>query len=229
MAETRVGIVQYLPQDTPVGDSIRWYGEYLQLQLDVLLSMIRPGATVVEVGAGVGIHSLALARAIGNEGHLMLYESRLLHQRILRQNLAANEAKNVTIMRRSLGDPASPSNGNPIAIEALNDLRLERLDIIKINGSVVAADVIAGATEAMWRLRPLLFALELDKDALASVAAAARDLGYRCWKMETPLFNSGNFNRREEDIFGGRKIVSVLGIPEETELTVVPQMCTEIS
>src|SRR5205085_12013632 len=86
IAETRAGIVQYLPQDMPVGDSIRWYGEYLQPQLDTLLSLIRSGATIVEVGAGVGIHSLALARAIGNDGQLILYESRPLHRRILLQN-----------------------------------------------------------------------------------------------------------------------------------------------
>ncbi len=92
VAETRVGILQYLPDEPMVGDAIGWYGEYLQPQLDLLARIVRPGATMLEVGAGVGAHAVFLGRMLGEAGHLFLYESRPVLQRILRQNLAANRS-----------------------------------------------------------------------------------------------------------------------------------------
>jgi hypothetical protein len=51
-----MGALQYLPDEPLVGDSLRWYGELLQPQLDLLVPMVRPASTVLEVGAGVGAH-----------------------------------------------------------------------------------------------------------------------------------------------------------------------------
>src|SRR5207244_145849 len=87
IAECRYGILQYLPDEDLIGDSLCWYGEYLQPQLDLLARLIRPGSTILEEGAGVGAHALPLAAAVGESGHLFLYESRPVVQRILRQNL----------------------------------------------------------------------------------------------------------------------------------------------
>ncbi len=65
VAETRMGILQYLPDEPIVGDSIGWYGEYLQPQLDLLARLVRPGSTMMEVGAGVGAHAVFLGTAAG--------------------------------------------------------------------------------------------------------------------------------------------------------------------
>jgi len=71
-AETRVGILQYLPDEPLVGDSIGWYGEFLQPQLNLLARLVPPGATVMEVGAGVGVHTLFLAATVGAAWQLFL-------------------------------------------------------------------------------------------------------------------------------------------------------------
>ena len=70
VAETRFGILQYLPDNALLGESLLWYGEYLQLQLDLLARLIPEGATLFEVQAGVGVHSVFLARLVGMSGHL---------------------------------------------------------------------------------------------------------------------------------------------------------------
>jgi hypothetical protein len=46
--------------------------------------------------------------------------------------------------------------------------------------------------------------------------------------METPLFNAQNFNRRDEDIFGGRTELALLAIPEETNVDVSVDGCSEL-
>ncbi len=106
VAETRHGIIQYLPDARPPAQSIAWYGEYLQPQLDLLSRLVPSGAHVIEAGSGVGEHTLALAKMVGAHGHVIAYESHPVVRLCLRQNLEANRAAGiVTLMRRDLAGP----------------------------------------------------------------------------------------------------------------------------
>jgi tetratricopeptide (TPR) repeat protein len=225
VAECRYGILQYLPDEAWVGDSLGWYGEYLQPQLDLLARLIRAGATVLEVGAGVGEQVLFLAATIGAGGHLFLYESRPVVRRILQQNLGANRITNVTLMQRTLGATGEAADRSS---ETLDELQLERLDWLKVNSSVSALDVLAGGSDTLWRLRPLLFLAAADEAVLTALASRVKELGYRCWRMETALFNPENFNRRDTDIFSGRTALALLAIPEEIDVDIALDGCVEL-
>ena len=242
-AETAMGIVQYFPDQPLVGASIGWYGEYLRAQTDMLGSLIKPGSIVMEIGTGVGAHVLALAPAIGTAGHFFLYESRILFQQVLRQNLAANGIGNVTVMKRalrgqgaSLSDAASHAAGNganepaldAAATETIDELRLDKLDWLKIGEDCDVFAILDGASETLWRLRPKLFSAVADDDALSRIAAQLRDHGYQCRKVATALFNPGNFNRREDDIFPGRVAVGVLAMPEEIDAPAIFDECDKL-
>jgi FkbM family methyltransferase len=231
VAECRSGIVQYLPDEAPIGSSLGWYGEFLQLQLDLLAGMIRPGSTVLEVGAGVGAHALPLATALGPDGHLILYESRPVVRRLLQQNFSANELRNITLMRRLLGGKSGfaagaerTNEGAPAPedsiIETVDDLQLEQLHLLKVDEGTDATSVIDGASETMWRLRPTVFLAAQDDGALGQLTRLAKDRAYRCWKVETPMFNPDNFNRRQDDTFDGRRALALLALPEEGEVAV---------
>jgi tetratricopeptide (TPR) repeat protein len=220
VAETRAGMLMCLPDEPLVGDSLRWCGELLQPQLDLLARMVRPGATVVEIGTGVGVHAIALSAMAGGEGHLLLYESSPLKQQLLRQNLSANRVANVTLMRE-------PTAVSPA--ETVDDLHLDRLDLIKLGIGVVALDVLAGAPTTLWKNRPKLFCAMPDDATLTLAASRLREFGYRCWRMETPWFNPLNFNRRDEDIFSGRTALALVAIPEELDFDIAQDGCVEIS
>ena len=175
----------------------------------------------MEVGAGVGAHAIALGEALGPEGHLFLYEGRPVVKRVLSQNLGANRIGNVTVMRQRLAGPGA-SEGT----ETLDELQLERLDWLKVNaGEAVQAILWEGS----------------DVVAIAAVAAAGggkrgganalaeqvKGYGYRCWRVETPLYDPANFNRRDDDIFGGRTALALVAIPEEINSHVVPSSLRE--
>jgi len=215
VAECRYGILQYLPDEARVGDSLGWYGEYLQPQLELLARLLRSDARVMEVGADVGAHALFLAAALGEAGHLFLYESRPTVKRILQQNLAANRVRNVTLMKRMLG--AVPETIDRVS-ETLDELQLERLDCLKVNEGVSPLDVLEGGADTLWRLRPLLFLAVADAPALTALASRVKAFSYRCWRMETALFNPKNFNRRDTDIFSGQTALALLAIPEEIDV-----------
>jgi hypothetical protein len=122
-----------------------------------------------------------------------------------------------------LGDPTSPEGGTDNDARAtIDDLDLARLDWIKIGDDQDAAAILAGAGDTLWRLRPRLFVGVGDERALRQVAGALRDFGYHCARVDTPLFDPGNFNRRTDDIFGGAVALAVVAIPEETSAGPLP-------
>jgi precorrin-6B methylase 2 len=213
---------------------LHWYGEWLQPQLDLLTGLIRRDQTILEAGSGVGAHAVPLARALGKGGHLIAYESRSRQQRILRQNLSANGLRNVTVMTRTLaantGEVAEPNAATVLPMtETIDQLRLRALDWLKIDADVVALDVLAGSVDTLWRLRPRLIVSLPAADALDQVRDHLREFGYRCWRLETPLFNPENFNRHDVDVFPGRKAWTLLGIPEEIDVDVALDGCVELS
>ena len=141
---------------------------------------------------------------------------------------------NVTLMRRALGRPvgevaASGEAASAVITETLDELQLERLDWLKINEGTLALEVLDGATDALWRLRPLLFLAAADDAALTELARRVQEFSYRCWRKETALFNPQNFNRRDTDLFAGRTALALLAIPEEIEVDVALEGCVEIS
>ncbi len=238
VAQVRAGTLEFFPGDDGVGDSVGWYGEWLQPQLDLLAELIRPGSTLLEAGAGVGAHAALLARILGDGGHLFVYEWRDRLPRLLRQNLAANDVAAVTIMRRRLGPGAVTADGNPRvaadatsgapASESLDELRLARLDWLKVADGIAASEVLAGAADTLWRLRPALFLAAADAAEIDRLAGVAKVHGYRCWRHECALFNAANFNRRGNDIFAGRTALSLLAFPEEVEVDVPPTGCVAL-
>jgi hypothetical protein len=219
VAETRMGIVQYFPDRSEASQAIELYGEYLQPQLDALTSLVKPGMTAIEVGSGAGTHALWLSRAVGPDGHLLLYEPDARQRHVLKQNLAANGVANATVMRRSLdGESAAGSTRR----ETVDELRLARLDCLKINDAAAAVAVLQGAVEALWRLRPALCVALAGPRALDELSAQVKRFGYMCWICKAPLFNPANFNRRCIDVFAGRTLLALLALPEES-LVAIPE------
>lgn len=73
-------------------------------EIEFLRSVLRPGMRVIEVGANRGVTSVAIAEAIGSEGHLHAFEPVPQFHEELRCNLVRNETRNVSTYRLALGD-----------------------------------------------------------------------------------------------------------------------------
>ena len=63
---------------------------------------------------------------------------------------------------------------------------------------------------------------------LDTLAELVKRFSYRCWRLETALFNPANFNRRDTDIFAGGKALALLALPEEIDTSVALDQCVEI-
>jgi hypothetical protein len=200
---------------------------------------IKPGSWSLDANCGYGAVSLFLANAVGSSGHVIAYEDDPLLHQVARQNLGANRVRNVTLLSRSLrGAPVIASPRETVAssrirgagtCDTVDALRLSRLDWIMINSRSIAASILEGASQTLWRLRPWLYAAIESDEELRELARVARDHGYQPWHFGAPLFRADNYNRRTDDIFSGRQMQGVFCVPEEVEMDVVIEGCTLIN
>lgn len=177
-----------------------------------LLKMIaRPGATVLDVGANIGFHTLEAWRAVGNSGRVISIEASPEHAATIRRNLETNGLPVKDIINVAVGDRngevalARPDGGNQgmfginagtedaffTPIKRIDDLvesaSLSSLALIKIDieGSELAA--LRGAAETLRRHTPAIL-IELNDVALARCGASSADIvtflneaGYDGW------------------------------------------------
>jgi tetratricopeptide (TPR) repeat protein len=232
LVQSKYGPLICLPNGRGSGRSLSHYGEWLQPQVDMLQQLVRAGAVVIEAGSGEGSHALTLASLATESGHLMLYEPDPAMRIVLEQNISGNSAKGVTIMRRPLGQRGSDVGAttalHPADCDTIDGLRLERLDLLKVNDPAATAAVLDGAADALWRLRPVLFLAVRDEVDLLAKGAFVRTYGYRSWAINTPLFNPGNFFHREDDVFHGERKCVLMATPEEMEPPALAQSLAEL-
>ena len=72
---TRYGEFAYYADDSHIGASLALYGEYSELELALLRQVIKPGWTVVDVGANIGTLTVPLAEMVGDEGRVYAIEA----------------------------------------------------------------------------------------------------------------------------------------------------------
>ena len=171
------------------------------------LRFCRAGDAVIEVGAGVGVHTLRLARAVGTAGDCFAIERDERAQRMLVHNLAANRVANVTVLARASHATSSANETSPC--DTIDALALERLDGLKVNDPDATLATLDGGEATLWRCRPWLL---VAFDGAGAVVDRVRSYGYRAWDVEAKA--------RDERF--------LLALPEEADLRESPPGCVEL-
>lgn len=196
-AVTRHGPMRYLSEDGCVGRSLALYGEFLEGAQRLCAALLEPGDVVVEVGAGVGAHTVPLARRVGAGGMVHAVEPREKLRDLLARNLAANGIGSVVLHRAGLAD-----------LEGL-----ERLDLLKIDVGGAVIPALRQAAGLIARCRPALY-LENDReDGLGELIALVQGFGYRLWWHIVPLFDPGNHAGQGRNGFPGVVALNLLALP----------------
>lgn len=224
LLECRHGRMLCNRHDIYVGRSLLMYGEFSELESVVLRQLVRPGDFVVEVGANIGAHSVALARTVGPSGRLMALEpQRVVHQ-LLCANVALNDLTNVQCVHAAAGaapgeirvphiDYARDNNfgglslgtyaeGELVPVVALDDLRLSTVHLLKIDVEGMEMDVLRGALQTIRRDRPAIY-IENDREEHAAGLIRMLDAeGYAMYWHTPPLFNPDNYFGVPDNVFG---------------------------
>jgi FkbM family methyltransferase len=230
----RYGPMLFLETDEYIGRSLDLYGEFSQGELDLLEPLVPPGATVIDIGAHVGAHTLGFARKAGTAGLVLAFEpQRALHQ-ILCANLALGSLRHVHAHHAAAGrrdgairvpvlDTTQPGNfgglslvdrppGEDVPLLRIDDLDLSRLDLMKVDVEGMEGEVVAGAESAIRRHHPALY-IENDRaESSEALIESLLALDYRLYWHLPPLFNPGNWFGNPENVFGGIVSANMLGL-----------------
>lgn len=234
----RHGVMVWLKNDVYIGRSLREYGEWSEDEVRVLTPYIRRGDWIVEGGSNVGSHTLALARASGSEGRVLAFEPQAEVCQLLAFNAGVNGLANLDARCCALGSESGrtmiaipdyhvPQNFGVLAtgegdqqVEtvALDDLHLERLDLLKLDVQGHELAVLRGAVQTIDRLQPVLY-LECDQPACAGpLIAWLGQRGYTLWWHTPFLFSASNWRQRTDNVFGTTLSVNLLCLPPGRQL-----------
>ena len=211
-------------KDAYIGRSIERYGEYSELELQWLAGAVVPGDVVIEVGANIGAHTIALAKKAGPTGRVLAFEPQRIVFQTLCANLALNSLANTFCFQSAVSDReeqlsvppvdynrpanfgglalASAGRGEPVAAGPLDGIgSLPRLKLIKIDVEGMEAAVIRGARKTILEHRPALYVENDRPDRSAELIELIGSLDYRMYWHRPPLFNPDNFFGEDENIF----------------------------
>lgn len=93
------GHQMYLDDKDSLGLSVSHITEPTETRL--FQRELRPGQTVIDVGANIGYYSLLFARAVGATGRVYAFEPDPTNFAILRQNIDINGYQNITAVRKA--------------------------------------------------------------------------------------------------------------------------------
>ena len=84
--------------------AVSHYGTYEELEAKIMEEKITAGSIVVDVGANIGLHTLNMARIVGNTGQVFAFEPDPSNFEILRKNVKINNYQNIILEEKAVGD-----------------------------------------------------------------------------------------------------------------------------
>ena len=84
--------------------TVSHYGTYEELEAKIMEEKIEMGNVVVDVGANIGLHTLNMARIVGNAGQVFAFEPDPSNFEILKKNAKINNYKNIILEQKAVGD-----------------------------------------------------------------------------------------------------------------------------
>ena len=139
----------------------------------------KPGSSVIDAGAHIGIHTLTLSKAVGSNGSVHAFEPQMKIFTELAMNLRENRCDNVIAYRAALGNFSgkvqmqnSPkghegatevgSGGDHAYMIPIDELELSDLSLLKIDVEYFENQVLEGALKTIEKSRPVIL-LEILK------------------------------------------------------------------
>lgn len=225
----------YMENDHCVGRSLFIYGEWAEAEIATLLRLTKPGAMVIDIGANIGTHSVALAK---HGAKVVAFEPQMPLFQVLCANLVGNDVSADT-MAVAIGDRngqavmerldyGKPENnlgggrvrtdgsidGHVVPMRTLDSFGLPGCDLIKADIEGGEADMVIGAKETILRYRPLMY-LEDHDEGERKLVELVKSFKYDVYDHCSRPFNKSNWKKHEENIFGEYIERNILCVPSE--------------
>jgi len=165
-------------------------------EVNFLNSIVEEGMKVIDIGANIGISSVAIAKRIGRGGKLYSFEPVPEHFNILKENVSSNRLENVKVYELAVTDQvgrasfyqkglssgivfqkgAKKFNVSTTTIDRFsNEQKIERIDLINMDCEGSELLVLNGAKETLRKNRVKIFC-EIHHDFLKQLDQSVEDL-----------------------------------------------------
>jgi FkbM family methyltransferase len=187
--------------DSVIGRSVRQTGQWCSHEIELLSKFLGPGQTVVDGGANIGTHTVALAKLVGSQGRVYAFEPQRLVFQQLAGNLALNQLTNVFAFQKGLSNsratmfvdaPKFPGNFGAVrlcgeeaqtleevAVMRLDDLVLDACHLLKLDVETMEHAAIEGAIATITRHRPVMYIENHDMAADSPLIRLIHSFGFR--------------------------------------------------
>ncbi len=198
----------------------RWVGfgvlsdDWENAEIDFMTRHLKPGDGMVDIGANIGVYTLAACRAVGPHGHVYAFEPMPKTSQMLGQSISENGyAQRCTVFPMAIGATDQRmgfaiSDSNPgashvsasawdieVSCRALDNIDLSRrIAFLKIDIEGLEPRFLEGARRTLAEHRPVILT-EFYPRALREVGGSSARLyvqalgeaGYDCFKFDSGL------------------------------------------
>ncbi len=201
--------------DTVVGRSLDLYGEYSEGEVDLFRKILQPGNVVIEVGANIGAHTVALAQLVTKSGVVIAFEPQRVLFQTLCANLALNSISNVYCFQQAIGDETSAimipaldytaennfgalslgsyQAGEQVPLSTLDGFNFPACNFLKIDVEGMERQVIEGARKLIGRFKPVIYVENDKREKAEDLLRLLDSLSYKMYWHWPPYYSPHNF------------------------------------
>lgn len=237
------GVIVYLISDNVIGKALNLYGEFAEESNTLLSQLVRPGDTVLDIGANVGTVTTCMARRVGSQGKVYAFEP----QRLIFQNLCASIAlngfTNVYCLQSAVGatndsisipqiNYTQQGNFGAVSLDrpdfqsdrvdliTVDSLELDSLRAIKIDVEGMEFEVLKGAKTAIEKYLPIVYMESKKSQSTSNCIEMLQDLGYSLYWHFAFFYRKDNYRKNPVNIFGPQGDINMLCIPRGIDINV---------
>lgn len=219
----------FYQKDKIIGNSLRYYGEYSQVELDFMLEVLNPSCIVYDVGANIGYHTTAFA---SKAKKVYAFEPNPHNYSMLQKNAAS--LSNVHLVNAAVGDHNGTTKigdfdpevetenfgmmkcgdeGVEVPLVSLDDCGFDGPDLIKIDVEGYEYAVIKGCEKMLQTRRPMFYYEAHETKELKEIYEFLAPYGYNFYWSFVRNYNPNNYKKLEANIFGESMLISIVAWP----------------
>ena len=175
----------------------------------------------LDIGANMGKYSILVGKELGDRGRVLAFEPLPKNYEMLKKNITLNNLKNVAALDTACGSENKSSDlfidsrntgGHSLVRETdqkirinvkkldniIEDLKLNRIDLIKIDVEGAESDVLKGAVATVKKFRPKIIFESESEENVNFYRSVLGPIGYRIKKIdEHNYYAEANGNKEQ--------------------------------
>lgn len=219
--------------DDIISGSLRLYGEYQQVELDVLLQLITEDTVVYDIGSNIGYHASAFA---SRSRRVYCFEANPQHFKMLRMNM--QEEPRCTLFNVAVSNAVGKILVEEIDVTAIGNYGMARVGtttgtevsmtsidelvssgqilppgLMKIDVEGHEPGVFQGAAETIKKHLPIIYFEAQESENIPEIYTMLDSIGYHMGWCVVRNYNPANFNNNTDNQFGNDAIFSIIAFP----------------